>query len=69
MIIAAELVHTLRPLAYTLSLRRWGRRSWRPWILSLALDVLSWQLTATGMCMWGGDWGGERERVLHIVWA
>ncbi|KAK9820963.1 hypothetical protein WJX81_000511 [Elliptochloris bilobata] len=45
---AGELWYTLRPLLYVLSLRRWGRSSWRPWALSLAVDLAAAQLLAWG---------------------
>lgn len=51
LIIAGELLHILRPVAYTLALRRWGRPSWRPWLASLALDLLSWQLSTGGAAL------------------
>lgn len=34
-------MHILRPLVYVCLLKRYGLRSWRPWLLSLALDLLS----------------------------
>jgi Peroxisomal membrane protein (Pex16) len=48
LIILGELIHILRPLLYVAALRRWGRRSWKPWTLSLALEVGSNRLTAAG---------------------
>ncbi|GFR45188.1 hypothetical protein Agub_g6577, partial [Astrephomene gubernaculifera] len=37
----AELLHIWRPVVYVSLLRRYGRRSWRPWLGSLAVDLLS----------------------------
>lgn len=36
-----ELVHLLRPLLYVTLLKRYGLGSWKPWLLSLALDLAS----------------------------
>ena len=47
-IILGELFHILRPVLYVAALRRWGRRSWKPWALSLALELGSARLTAAG---------------------
>ena len=41
----AEMVHCLRPVAYCALLWRHGPKSWRPWCLSLLLEVAA--LTAT----------------------
>ena len=41
---AGEVLHILRPLVYVSLLRRWGLRSWRPWALSLAVDLASRRL-------------------------
>ncbi|KAH7624487.1 hypothetical protein Ndes2526B_g00686 [Nannochloris sp. 'desiccata'] len=48
LIILGELLHILRPVLYVAALRRWGRRSWKPWTLSLALELGSNRLTAAG---------------------
>lgn len=48
LIIAGELVHVLRPLLYVAALRRWGRRSWTPWVVSLVVELASARLTAAG---------------------
>jgi hypothetical protein len=47
-IIASEILHVLRPLLYVLALRRWGRRSWKSWSLSLAVELASIRLSAAG---------------------
>ncbi|GAA5796177.1 hypothetical protein HPULCUR_001546 [Helicostylum pulchrum] len=36
-----ELLYIFRPLVYVLSILRWGKRSWRPWIISLVIEILS----------------------------
>ncbi|GAB4813584.1 hypothetical protein N2152v2_000630 [Parachlorella kessleri] len=51
LLVTAELLHILRPLLYTMALRRWGRLSWRPWLASLGVDLLSWQLTSAGTAL------------------
>ena len=48
LVVAGEVAHLLRALCYVLALRRWGRASWRPWLLSLAIELGSLQLTAAG---------------------
>jgi peroxin-16 len=47
-IYSGELLHLLRPVIYTLALRRWGRRSWKPWLISLAVETASWRLSTGG---------------------
>lgn len=41
-LVVGEVLLILRPLLYVLLIRRYGLRSWLPWLLSLAFD-------ATGM--------------------
>ncbi|KAG1175866.1 hypothetical protein G6F70_001166 [Rhizopus microsporus] len=36
-----ELMYILRPLIYVMAILKWGKRSWRPWIMSLAIELLS----------------------------
>ena len=36
-----EMLFTLRPVAYVAMIVRFGRKSWTPWLLSLAIDLLS----------------------------
>jgi peroxin-16 len=38
---AGETLRALRPVVYCAAVRRMGRRSWRPWLLSLAMDTAS----------------------------
>lgn len=33
-----EVAFILRPLVYVLAILLWGRRSWKPWLLSLVID-------------------------------
>jgi hypothetical protein len=47
-VILGELLHILRPVIYTLALKKWGRTSWKPYLLSLFIDLSSWQATAGG---------------------
>lgn len=48
LVITGEVLHILRPLLYVMALRRWGRRSWKPWAISLFLELSSARLTAAG---------------------
>ena len=48
LVIAGELLHILRPVLYVAALRRWGRRSWKPWLISLTVELMSGRLTTAG---------------------
>ncbi|KAJ1977454.1 hypothetical protein H4R35_002292 [Dimargaris xerosporica] len=37
--LTAEWLFILRPLIYVLAIRRWGPKSWVPWLLSLAIEL------------------------------
>lgn len=37
--LSGELLFIVRPLVYVLLIRKYGIRSWRPWLLSLAMDL------------------------------
>ncbi|KAJ3235558.1 Peroxisomal membrane protein pex16 [Chytriomyces hyalinus] len=39
--VAAEWLHMLRPLVYLLAMRKYGNQSWKPWVLSLCMEVSS----------------------------
>ncbi|KAI9310459.1 peroxisome membrane protein [Dichotomocladium elegans] len=36
-----EILYILRPLIYVLSVLKYGRVSWRPWLVSLAIEIMS----------------------------
>lgn len=38
--VAGEVLFVTRPLIYVLFIRKYGIRSWIPWFLSLAVDLL-----------------------------
>lgn len=38
---AAELIHIFRPLLYVLMIRKYGIKSWKPWLLSAVVEVTS----------------------------
>ncbi|KAE8248786.1 hypothetical protein A4X13_0g5476 [Tilletia indica] len=42
--VTAELLWILRPLIYVLAIRRYGRKSTSPWVLSLSLELLARRL-------------------------
>ena len=44
----SDLMHILRPFLYTLLLRKFGRHSWKPWLVSLAIDLWSMRLRSSG---------------------
>ncbi|KAJ3083855.1 Peroxisomal membrane protein pex16 [Rhizoclosmatium hyalinum] len=39
--VVAEWMHMLRPLVYLMALRKYGTKSWNPWVLSLILEASS----------------------------
>ncbi|KAJ2159454.1 hypothetical protein GGF46_002998 [Coemansia sp. RSA 552] len=47
--LAGELLFILRPLVYILGLRRLGRGDWRPWALSLLIELASRQMIRTAL--------------------
>ncbi|KAJ1937361.1 hypothetical protein FBU59_004773, partial [Linderina macrospora] len=47
--LAGELLFILRPIIYVLSLRKMGGRDWRPWALSLVIELASRQLIRTDL--------------------
>ncbi|KAJ1981043.1 hypothetical protein H4R33_005329 [Dimargaris cristalligena] len=36
-----EYLFALRPILYVFAIRKWGRRAWLPWVISLAIESLS----------------------------
>lgn len=38
--VTAEVLFILRPFIYVLFIRKYGRRSWTPWIASLVVDLV-----------------------------
>eukprot|EP00976_Prorocentrum_cordatum_P077974 1182907-Prorocentrum_minimum.AAC.10 len=47
MLLTAETLHIMRPVVYALALSKWGKQKWRPWLLSLAMDLTSTSLYTT----------------------
>ena len=45
LLFAGEMCHVLRPVVYVASLRIWGLKSWKPWLISLAVELLSAEAT------------------------
>ena len=39
MLLVGEALRVLRPVVYCLAASRYGRRSWKPWVASLAMDL------------------------------
>lgn len=46
-----EVLLVARPLLYVALLRRWGPRSWRPWLLAALVELLSRSATLHGAQM------------------
>ncbi|KAJ2797393.1 hypothetical protein H4R21_004338, partial [Coemansia helicoidea] len=56
--LAGELLFILRPLIYVMGIRKLGVRSWRPWALSLLVELASRQMVRTDLHA-GGTAGPE----------
>lgn len=48
-----ELIYVIRPLIYVSLLKKYGLMSWKPWMLSLALDLASGYALHTGQAILG----------------
>eukprot|EP00884_Botryococcus_braunii_P008745 jgi/Botrbrau1/17872/Bobra.0845s0005.1 len=48
LLVGGEYLHVIRPVVYVLALRRWGRQSWKAWLASLGMDLLSLHLIRRG---------------------
>ena len=48
-LLLGESLHMIRPLVYVALRRRFGAKSWIPWLLSCILDVFSIRLSSTGI--------------------
>ncbi|KAJ1833666.1 hypothetical protein LPJ73_007878 [Coemansia sp. RSA 2703] len=59
--LAGELLFILRPLVYVLGIRKLGKRDWRPWALSLLVELASRQMIRTDLH------AGRRESSKHTV--
>jgi peroxin-16 len=46
-----EVLHIVRPVIYVAFLRRFGRRSWVPWLVSLVCDIVGQCATARGLAI------------------
>ncbi|KAI9474504.1 hypothetical protein LPJ78_001181 [Coemansia sp. RSA 989] len=47
--LAGELLFILRPIIYVLGIRKLGKRDWRPWALSLLIELVSRQMVRTDL--------------------
>ncbi|KAG8076615.1 hypothetical protein GUJ93_ZPchr0006g45096 [Zizania palustris] len=56
-----EVVHIFRPLVYVLLIRKFGIRSWTPWLMSLAVEI-----TSLGMHSRATDLHNRGGRVHHL---
>lgn len=43
-VLSFQILHILRPLCHLTGLGVWGTQSWKPWLTSLTIDVVSLQL-------------------------
>ncbi|KAI3975063.1 hypothetical protein MKX01_005174 [Papaver californicum] len=57
--LTAEVLHMSRPLIYVLLMRKYGVRSWLPWLLSLSVDLTGMSLLShvrhSGYSTYGGS--------------
>jgi len=49
LVLLGEYMSILRPLIYLLALFLWGKKSWLPWLLSLAVDMMASTFTHAGV--------------------
>lgn len=63
--IIGEVLHILRPLIYVLLVVRYGRRQWKPWLVSLLVDVLSRHFTRKGPL---NDYERETSNGRTLLW-
>lgn len=47
-LVLGEILHIVRPLIYVSALRKWGVRSWKPWLISLGFELGSLKATYYG---------------------
>ncbi|XP_050361375.1 peroxisomal membrane protein PEX16 [Nymphalis io] len=48
-LLQAELLHILKPLIHLLSMRIFGTKSWKQWLIALSLDIASFRLYSRHM--------------------
>jgi peroxin-16 len=56
-----EVVHIFRPLVYVLLIRKFGIKSWTPWLVSLAVELMS-----LGIHCHATDLSHKGGKVLHL---
>lgn len=61
LLLVGEVVHIFRPLVYVLLIRKFGIKSWTPWLVSLAVE-----LTSLGIQSHATDLNQKGGKVLHI---
>jgi len=62
--VLGEVVHIFRPLVYVLLIRKFGIRSWTPWLVSLAVE-----LTSLGLHSHATDLNHRGGKVHHLSTA
>ncbi|KAI8325348.1 peroxisome membrane protein, partial [Martensiomyces pterosporus] len=63
--LAGELLFILRPLIYVVSMRKMGRSDWRPWALSLLVELASRQMIRTDLFADKGSAAAAAERTVE----
>jgi peroxin-16 len=61
LVLLGEVVHIFRPLLYVLLIRKFGIKSWTPWLVSLAVE-----LTSLGIHSHATDLNHKGGKVLQL---
>lgn len=64
--LAGELLFILRPLVYVMGIRKLGPKDWRPWALSLLIELASRQMVRTDLRQ--SDRSVERDELSRRKW-
>jgi len=62
-LLAGEILHLIRPLVYLLAALRFGRNSWKPFLMSLGVDLLSRRASGSGRT------AEEKQEASKRLWA
>jgi peroxin-16 len=57
--LVGEVIHVLRPVIYVLFIRKYGIKSWTPWLVSLVVDLTG--ITLVSHATSGGSNRGGRQ--------
>lgn len=60
--VLGEVMFILRPLIYVLLIRKYGIRSWFPWSISLAVDIMGMSILSHVTT----SWRSKTDRQIHL---